>query len=101
MRWFWDMYLSDPGQGNQSSASPLRASDLSNLPPAYIITGEYDVLRDEGEAYAARLAAAGVPVTLQRYRDMNHGFLNWVGLVDRSTEAMDHACVWIRQTMTI
>lgn len=101
MRWFWDMYLVAPDNDAQALASPLRAGDLSNLPPAYIITAEYDVLRDEGEAYAARLAAAGVPVTLQRYRDMNHGFLNWVGLVDRSTEAMDQACVWIRQRMTI
>lgn len=96
MRYFWDMYLEKPDDSAHPHASPLRAVDLSGLPPAYVITGEYDVLRDEAEAFAARLKAAEVPVTFKRYDDMNHGFLNWVGLIDRSTEAMDALCGWIR-----
>ena len=60
-----------------------------------VITGEYDLLRDEGEAYAATLRKADVPADHLRYAGKNHGFLNWVGLIDRSNEAMDAACAWI------
>jgi len=97
MMWFWDQYLTDPAEGAHPHASPLRATSLAGLPQAYIVTGGYDLLRDEGEAYAAGLRAAGVAVDLVRYEDMNHGFLNWVGLIDRSTEAMAAACAWLRQ----
>jgi acetyl esterase len=99
MMWFWDLYLSDPSEGAHPYASPMRAADLARLPKAYIITGEYDLLRDEGDDYARALAAAGVDVDFKRYDDMNHGFLNWVGLVDRSTEAMDALAAWMRQSL--
>jgi acetyl esterase len=77
MRWYWDQYTTDPGQRAEITASPLRATldDLSGLPPAMIIVGEADPLRDEGEAYAAKLRAAGVPVTAVRYQGIIHDFV--------------------------
>jgi acetyl esterase/lipase len=77
MAWFWDAYAPDPEQRSDPYASPLRASEeqLSELPPALVIVDEADVLRDEGEAYAARLRAAGVPVTTVRYDGAVHDFM--------------------------
>jgi acetyl esterase len=74
MRWFWQCYLRSPGDVSSPLASPIRAVDLSGLAPALVITAEYDPLRDEGEAYGARLAAAGVPTTVSRYDGQIHGF---------------------------
>ena len=77
MQWYWDQYTTDPAQRAEITASPLRASldDLSGLPPALIIVGEADPLRDEGEAYAAKLRSAGVPVTAVRYQGIIHDFV--------------------------
>ena len=70
MQWFWDQYTTDPDERAEITASPLRATaeQLAGLPQALVITGEADVLRDEGEAYARNLRAAGVDVTAARYR---------------------------------
>jgi acetyl esterase len=77
MAWFWDAYLPDLDRRADPYASPLRASDeqLDGLPPAFVIVDEADVLRDEGEAYAARLRAAGVAVTTVRYDGITHDFM--------------------------
>ncbi|RPE46532.1 acetyl esterase/lipase [Streptomyces sp. Ag109_O5-1] len=77
MVWFWDQYTGDDSQRKERYAAPLRASldELRGLPPALVITDEADVLRDEGEAYAARLREAGVPVTAVRVLGMVHDFL--------------------------
>ena len=76
MNWFWDSYTKDPAQRAQIHASPLQASaeQLKGLPAALVQTAEFDVLRDEGEAYARHLDAAGVPVTAVRYNGMIHDF---------------------------
>jgi acetyl esterase len=76
MRRFWDLYLAG-ADGLQPDASPLRADDLAGLPLAYVLTAECDVLRDEGEAYAARLREAGNDVTLDRVAGAVHGFWRW------------------------
>ena len=77
MAWFWDAYLPDLERRSEPYASPLRATDeqLAGLPPAFVIVDEADVLRDEGEAYAARLRAAGVAVTTVRYDGITHDFM--------------------------
>jgi acetyl esterase len=75
MIFFWSSYLAHSEQGDEPYASPLRAANLAGLPPALILTAQFDPLRDDGEAYAARLHRAGVPVRLTRDLDMNHGFL--------------------------
>ena len=91
MQWFWDQYTIDEAQRNEITASPLRASleQLEGLPPALVITGEADVLRDEGEAYANKLREAGVPVTAVRYQGIIHDFVMLNAL--RETHAADAA----------
>ncbi|MCF3131172.1 alpha/beta hydrolase [Streptomyces olivochromogenes] len=91
MQWFWDQYTTDEADRAQITASPLRATtdQLTGLPPALVITAEADVLRDEGEAYANKLRAAGVPVTSVRYQGAIHDFVMLNAL--RETHAAEAA----------
>ena len=88
MAFFWECYLGPDGDPLDPFASPLRAADLSGLPAALVLTGEYDPLRDEGEAYARRLDGFDVPVELHRYDGMTHGFLGMDALVPEADAAM-------------
>jgi acetyl esterase len=89
MEWFWRHYL-PPGQdGSDPRASPLLCDSLAGLPPAVVATAECDVLRDEGEQYAARLRADGVSVQLRRHVGMLHGFLACAGVVDEAWVAFE------------
>lgn len=80
MIWFFDHYAAGPDRAGPD-VSPLRRPDLAGLPPAHVATAEYDVLRDEGEAYARRLAAAGIATVLRRYDGLPHGFIRLHNLV--------------------
>ncbi|MDQ0886906.1 acetyl esterase [Paenibacillus sp. V4I9] len=102
MQWFWDQYTSDPRERAEVTASPLRATleQLSCLPPALIITGEADVLRDEGEAYANKLREARVPVTSVRFQGIIHDFVMLNALADTAAArgAMMLANAWLRES---
>ncbi len=91
MVWFWNHYLRDSADGGSPIASPLRSTNLAKLPPALVITAEFDPLRDEGEAYAKRLESAGVPTTLKRYDGMIHGFFGLGGVFDQGRQAVKDA----------
>jgi acetyl esterase len=99
MDWFRDNYFASPDQHSDPRASPILAEDLSQMPPAHIVTAGFDPLRDEGEAYAERLREAGVEVTLKREPDLVHGFINAVGLSRRAREAMTPVAAAIRQQL--
>ncbi|MGW7363772.1 alpha/beta hydrolase [Streptomyces sp. NPDC054841] len=103
MAWFWDSYIPDHEQRNEITASPLRATldDLRDLPPALVIVDENDVLRDEGEAYAAKLTQAGVPTTSVRYNGIIHDFmmLNPVRSTKATTAAIEQAIHVLRKAL--
>ena len=91
MIWYWDQYARDASDIVHPHAAPLRAEDLSGLPPALVITAEFDPLLDEGEAYGDRLREAGIPVTVSRYDGMIHGFFGMYWAIDKGRAAVDEA----------
>lgn len=100
MMWFWDHYVPNPSSRTLAYASPLRADSLAMLPPALVLTAEYDPLRDEGEAYANALRSAGVEVTQTRYQGLIHGFFGMWDTVAASREAMRQATLALRQALS-
>jgi acetyl esterase len=101
MVWFWDHYLPGEDDGKRPYASPLQAQDLSNLPPAMMITAEYDPLRDEGEQYAVRLQEAGNQVTLMRYNGMIHGFFRMGDVLYQGKKAIEDVAAGLRSAFGI
>jgi acetyl esterase len=96
MRWFYEQYLRSPEDAADWRVSPLLAPDLSDLPPAYVLTAGYDPLCDEGDAYAARLAAAGVAVTHRRFPGQVHGFAMNGRIIRAAETALDEVAAALK-----
>lgn len=96
MHWFWRHYLPDPSLAAHPHASPLRMGSARGLPAACVLVAEYDVLRDEGEAYAQRMRDADIATLSRCYAGMNHGFLKYAGLLAEADAAVADACAWLR-----
>jgi len=101
MIWFWDHYLAKDSDADNPYASPLRAQRLKDLPPALVITAEYDPLRDEGEAYAHRLRNAGIPASSSRYDGMIHGFFGMSAAVDKGKQAIEEASAALQAAFAV
>jgi acetyl esterase len=99
MEWFSENYMGT-GDPNDPSLSPILAEDLAGLPPAVIVTAEFDPLRDEGEAYAQALAQAGVPVILTRYDGLIHGFFDLAALSPAAAEAVRETCTNLKRLLS-
>jgi acetyl esterase len=98
MMWFWDHYLNHKDEAFDYRAAPLLAPSLRGLPRAFVVTAEYDVLRDEGLAYAKRLEAAGVDVTRVHAEGMNHGFacsMNEFPFLPQAKDVLRKVAEWI------
>ena len=101
MRWFWDQYLADDADAANPYAAPAQAANLSGLPPALVITAEFDPLRDEGEAYAKLLRNAGVPTQATRYDGMIHGFFAMPAVLDQGRRAVDEATAALKASLAL
>jgi acetyl esterase/lipase len=99
MAWFWNHYVDDDRDRSHPYAAPINAVDLRGLAPALVITAEHDPLRDEGEAYAAKLRAAGVPVTCTRYDGTIHSFVSMAANLDVGKRAFDQIVAALKQAL--
>jgi len=97
MRWYWEQYLGEDGDGFSPEASPLRTGDLAGLPPALVLTCEHDPLHDEGVAYARRLAEAGVPVEQIDEPGMIHGYFRMPAAIGRARKSWDDCARFVRR----
>ncbi|TMD80979.1 MAG: alpha/beta hydrolase [Chloroflexi bacterium] len=100
MLWYWDQYLPDEARRVSPDASPLRAPDLSGLPPALVITCKLDPLASEGAAYAEALRSAGVRVEHLHEPDMIHGYIRMNGVVSRARKSWDDCARFLRRELT-
>jgi acetyl esterase len=99
MDWFSAQYFATPADCLDPRGSPMRASSLAGLPPAYVLTAGFDPLRDEGEAYATRLRAEGVPAEYVCFGGMIHGFFGMAGIIDQAGVAQRHAAAALRAAL--
>ncbi len=99
MRWFYNQYLNDENDSADWRFSPVRAAALTGLPPAFVLTAEFDPLRDQGELYARRLEAAGVPVELRRYDGVVHGFFGMREFIEPAQQAFDDVTKALREAL--
>ena len=99
VRWFGDHYFGDQWQADDWRASPLRAPSLAGLPPAFVVTAEYDPIRDFGEDYAQRMEAEGVEVELRRYDGMIHAFLSLPTVLDQGRQALSDCAAALRRAI--
>jgi acetyl esterase len=99
MIWYWEHYLNNPAERSNPYAAPMQAASLAGLPPAMIVTAEYDPLRDEGKAYADRLRQEGVPVVYRCYSGMIHGFVSSAAVIDGGKQAIADMAAEIRRTL--
>lgn len=97
LKWFWNHYLRNAEDGKNPYVSPLIAEDLGGLPPALVITAEYDQLRDEGEAYGKRLQEAGVQTEITRYEGMIHNFFLMPAVFKQGMEAIEQSARALKQ----
>jgi acetyl esterase len=100
MRWFFDHYSRTADDHADWRMSPLRAPDLEGLPPAIVITAEYDPLRDQGEAYGERLRDSGVPTEIVRADGLFHGFFGLFAFMPAARPSWDRAIAGLRQAFT-
>jgi acetyl esterase len=96
MEWFHGNYLPSPDDGNDPLASPLHAGDLSGVPPAIVVTAEFDPLRDDGDAYADALEKAGVRVVHRRFEGLIHGFFGFAAFSQMADAAVKQVCEDLR-----
>jgi acetyl esterase len=101
MAWYWDHYVPKLDDRWHPHASPCRAGDFSGLPPALLITAEFDVLRDEGETYASLLQSSRVPVNVSRYAGMIHGFVRRYPFFDQGKSAIEEIARELRDALVI
>jgi acetyl esterase len=99
MKWFWNHFINDEREADDSYVSPLRAINFRDLPRSLILTAEFDPLRDEGEAYGKKLQEAGINVTLSRYPGMIHGFIRMTAVLDKANDALDQVAGTLREVL--
>lgn len=99
MIWFRDQYLKNEEQRFSTLASPILADNFKELPPAFVMTAEFDVLCDEGKEYADKLIGAGIPVEFKCYKGMMHDFVTLPGLFKKANDAIDDICDYLKRML--